>query len=98
MLTLCAAVLLCAAAVYLMTLSHVRKAEQQVNQMKLQYNVLVKENELTRDAIEASVDLAEVYRVATAELGMQVPQKNQMIVYERPDSEYVVKMASVPTE
>ncbi len=97
-LTMCTAAVLCVTAIYLMMISQVRKAEQQVNKMKLEYNMLVKENELTRDSIEASVDLAEVYRVATAELGMQVPQKNQMIVYDRPDSEYVVKVASMPTE
>ena len=90
---LCTLAVLCMASFYIVMTSRVHTMERRVDRMRLQYNELLKENELTRNGIEASVDYAEVYRTAVEDLGMQVPQKNQMIVYDRPGNEYVVKVA-----
>ena len=95
---LCTLAVLCIASFYLIMISHVRSMEQKVDKLRIQYNTLLKENELVRDGIEASVDYAEVYRTAVEDLGMQVPAKNQMIVYDRPETEYVVKVAGNAAE
>ena len=90
---LCTFAVLAITSYYLVTAANVRRMQQKVESLRMEYNLLLKENELTRDQIEAAVDYAEVYRVAVEELHMQTPEKNQMIVYDRPGTEYVIKFA-----
>lgn len=57
-----------------------------------------KENALTELSIEENTDYAEIYRYATEDLGMQLPEKQQVVTYGKSSSEYVVKKAEIPNE
>ena len=48
--------------------------------------------------INTSLDLDYVYRVATEELGMVYPNKNQVILYNKTESEYVRQYEDIPTQ
>lgn len=47
------------------------------------------DNDALEARIEASVNLDEVYRVATEELGMVYANKSQVVTYDRTPTEYV---------
>ena len=46
-------------------------------------------NEAARSRIGVASDIKEIYRRATEELGMVYPDENQVIYYDRTESEYV---------
>ncbi len=47
------------------------------------------DNDALESRIEASINLDEVYRIATEELGMVYANKDQVITYDRTPTEYV---------
>lgn len=55
-----------------------------------------KENKAAEEALEASVDLSYVYDVATKELGMVQPDKNQIKKYKNNNSNMVRQYSDVP--
>jgi len=59
---------------------------------------LKKSNTLTTNEIESEVDYDYVYEYATKVYGMCIPQKQNVITYERPDTEYVRVMGEIPRE
>ena len=57
---------------------------------------LKSENDALETRINTSLDLDYVYRVATEELGMVYPNKNQVILYNKTESEYVRQYEDIP--
>ena len=57
---------------------------------------LQSENNALETRINTSVDLDEVYRIATQDLGMVYANKKQVILYERTESEYVRQYEDIP--
>ena len=53
-------------------------------------------NEAARSRIGVASDIKEIYRRATEELGMVYPDENQVIYYDRTESEYVQQNESIP--
>ena len=49
----------------------------------------VADNDALESRIDASIDLDEIYRVATEELGMVYANKNQVLTYDKTPTEYV---------
>ena len=47
-------------------------------------------------SINTSLNLDEVYRIATEELGMVYPSKDQVILYNKTESEYVRQYEDIP--
>ncbi len=47
------------------------------------------DNDALESRIDASIDLDEIYRVATEELGMVYANKNQVLTYDKTPTEYV---------
>lgn len=54
------------------------------------------DNDALENALYASVDLNEVYRVATGKLGMHYPEQDQIVRYSTDGSGYVRQYADVP--
>lgn len=54
------------------------------------------ENDSLENRINTSIDLEEVYRIATEELGMVYANKDQVILYDRTESEYVRQNEDIP--
>lgn len=50
---------------------------------------IVTDNDALQSRIDASIDLDEIYRVATEELGMVYANKDQVISYDKAPTEYV---------
>jgi cell division protein FtsL len=81
---------------YLMVQNKVTVMNKQIVSLEKQITVLTKENDATYAAINAAVDMDEVYRVAVEELGMVYPNKNEVITYESGSSDYVRQYEDIP--
>lgn len=60
------------------------------------YEVLLENNDATEARLNASVDLDEIFRIATERLGMSYPAVGQIIDYQKEDNEYVRKYEEIP--
>ena len=63
---------------------------------KQQLDKLKSENDALQNSIDTSVNLDEIYRVATQELGMVYAGKDQTITYDKTESEYVRHYEDIP--
>ncbi|MFQ9511096.1 MAG: hypothetical protein ACLRZ7_09340 [Lachnospiraceae bacterium] len=69
-----------------------------MEKLETEYNQLVSDNDALKAKIDASVDLNYIFKVATEELGMVYPSKDQVVNYDRVESEYVRQYEDVPNE
>ena len=69
--------------------SHIAELERTLSDLKA-------ENAMAVNRLEAQVDLGEVYRIATDELGMVHPDGSEQIVYETQLREYVRQNEDIP--
>lgn len=67
-----------------------------IESKKRQFDRLKSENDALQNSIDTSVDLNEIYRVATQELGMVYAGKDQVITYDKTESEYVRQYEDIP--
>ena len=70
-------------------ISSIEAKKQQLDQLK-------SENDALQNSIDTSVNLDEIYRVATQELGMVYAGKDQTITYDKTESEYVRQYEDIP--
>lgn len=68
----------------------------EIEQLEQQLDALKSENDALQGSIDTSVDLNEVYRIATEELGMVYAGKDQLITYDKTESEYVRQYEDIP--
>ena len=54
------------------------------------------ENDALETAINTSVDLNQIYEIATKELGMVYANKNQVLLFDKSESEYVRQYEDIP--
>ncbi len=71
------------------SISSIETKKQQLDQLK-------SENDALQNSIDTSVNLDEIYRVATQELGMVYADKDQTITYDKTESEYVRQYEDIP--
>ncbi len=71
------------------TMNAIEEAEAQLEEIKA-------DNDLLAAQIRTNVDLDEIYRVATEELGMVRPNDDQILYYDKTESEYVRQYESIP--
>ena len=97
-------ILVAAIAITIYTMVSFLTVNSDVTNMSKQVVALEKEiidmeniNEAALAKANASVDLAEVYRIATEELGMVHASKNRVITYESTQSDFVRQYAGIPT-
>ena len=69
-----------------------------VQTLQDQYERLLENNDATQARLEASIDLEQIYQIATEERGMSYPAEGQIIDYEKEDREYVRKYEAIPAE
>ena len=70
-------------------ITNIERLEKQVEKLK-------SDNDALEISINTSVDLKEVYRIATEELGMVYANKKQVLLYDRTESEYVRQYEDIP--
>ncbi len=68
---------------------HIKVLEQEIETLK-------SENDALETRINTSIDLDHVYRVATEELGMVYAGKDQVLLYNKTESEYVRQNEDIP--
>ena len=70
-------------------IGNIESLEQDVEALKA-------ENDALETSINTYVDLDHIYDVATKELGMVYANKNQILLYDKTESEYVRQYEDVP--
>ncbi len=70
-------------------MDNIKKLEQDLDTLKT-------ENDTLQIRINTSADLDYVYKVATEELGMVYAGKDQILLYEQTESEYVRQYEDIP--
>ena len=82
-------VMFLAAACCMLYMDTIKDLEQELTTLKTQNNAL-------ETKINTYVDLDHVYKVATEELGMVYANKDQVLMYNRTESEYVRQYEDIP--
>ena len=90
-----AAVLL---AVFMIQLSGNYRLSTELEQKKADYQTLVRDNALLADKIDRQTDYAAVYSYAVETLGMQAPESQQIVYYQRSSNEHVEFRGAIPNE
>ncbi len=70
-------------------INHIEELESRLENLK-------SENDALQTRIDTYVDLDHVYKVATEELGMVYANKNQILLYDKTESEYVRQYEDIP--
>ncbi len=83
---------------YLQLNSECTSRIENINSLHSQLSTLQEKNNEEYSRITSSVDLNEIKRIAIEELGMVFASKDQTVLYESEDSDYVKQMQDVPSE
>ena len=83
---------------YILVRSSISATNKVIQNEQAQLTELRQANEALRIRTEASLDLDELYRVATEELGMVHAGEDQSVYYSKTESEYVRQYDNIPTE
>lgn len=70
-------------------IAHIESLEKELEQLKA-------ENDALQTAINTNIDLDHVYEVATKELGMVYANRDQVLLYDKTESEYVRQYEDIP--
>ncbi|MBP5295499.1 MAG: hypothetical protein J6Y95_07275 [Lachnospiraceae bacterium] len=97
-ITVCTALVLAAAVFYVVGLSKTHEVKAGISALKSEIQLMEKENALLEQKIEERTDYEAIRVYATETLGMRLPQKQQVVSYERGASDYVEKKADIPNE
>lgn len=81
---------------YLTLTSSISEHLDTIKTMETELEDLKTENDSFEQSIDTSVDLNEVYRIAITELGMIHPGKDNIITYNKTESEYVRQYEDIP--
>ena len=81
---------------YLRVQSSVTSKMKKIESMESQVEKLKNENDALEARINTYVNLDNVYKVATEELGMVYASKDQVITYDKTESEYVRQYEDIP--
>ncbi len=72
----------------------ITKVSYDINQKQKQYDEIRNENSMLRVEIETRTDLTEVKEAAETRLGMQMPDKSQIVYIKVPRNDYTVILAA----
>jgi len=81
---------------YLSVQSNITQMNKEIVRLESELMKLQNENASALSEIDTSLDLDYIYEVATGELGMVYPDKNQVIAYESTISNYVRQYKDIP--
>ncbi len=85
-------------AVFMIMLSGKYKLSTELEANKTEYQELVRNNALLMDKIDRQTDYAAVYDYAVNQLGMQAPESQQVVYYQRTNTEHVEFRGVIPNE
>ena len=82
---------------YMLTVqATITEQRREIAMLESNLNSLTDNNNEMSKRIESSVDLTEIYNVATTELGMVYPKAGQVVSYEASNPDYVKQFKDVP--
>lgn len=96
LLTIAVALTLAICYNYLCLTASIDARMNNIETLETRLENLKTENDALEQSIDTSVDLNYVYQVATAELGMIHAGRDNMISYDRTESEYVRQNEDIP--
>lgn len=83
---------------YIKIQAEVASLNKNITQTEKELSNLKGENRIQKAQLDASVDLNEIYDVATKELGMVIPNDEQVIYFESIKSGFVKQYEEIPTD
>ncbi|MCD8329473.1 MAG: septum formation initiator family protein [Lachnospiraceae bacterium] len=98
MLAAAVTVMLAVCCQYLQLQSDIVYGKHTVTSLTSSIEELKAQNDATEDSIEIYTDLEYIYEIATSELGMVYPSEDQIILYDKEESEYVRQYEDIPTD
>lgn len=96
MLTLAAVCALYICIGYLHVQSSMTAKIHNIETLEQQLEQLRSENDALQTRINTDMDLDHIYKVATEELGMVYANRNQVLLYDKTESEYVRQYEDIP--
>ncbi len=81
---------------YLSVQSGITSMNKKIAQMESDLTKLQNDNVAMESMINTSLDLNNIFQIATTELGMVYPNENQVIPYDSTISDYVRQYESIP--
>lgn len=96
MLTIAAICTLYLCINYLQVQSSITARIHNIEVLESEIETLKSENDALETSINTYVDLDHVYEVATKDLGMVYANKDQVILYDKTESEYVRQYEDIP--
>lgn len=96
LLTVAAVCMLYICVNYLQVQATMTARISRIESLEKKLETLKTQNDALETMINTSVDLEEVYRIATEELGMVYANKQQVLLYDRTESEYVRQYEDIP--
>lgn len=94
MIAACCALYLCVSYLHIQSSITARIGNVEVLEQKVES--LKSENDALEIRIKTNVDLDYVYKVATEELGMIYANKDQVLLYNKTESEYIRQYEDIP--
>jgi len=95
-LTIAAVITLFLCMNYLHIQASITSRINNIETLELKLEHLKSENDALQTRIDTYVDLDHVFKVATEELGMVYANKNQILLYNKTESEYVRQYEDIP--
>ena len=81
---------------YLHSNSALSDAKQNVTVLQTQLQTLQEQNTSLKGSLNTSIDLDQIYQIATGELGMVYADESQIIYYNSSNDDYVRQYESIP--
>ena len=81
---------------YIMLYSNVLTTEKEIATIESQIAELAADNEEAYESIETSVDLKDIYKIATNKLGMVHASKDQVYSYSNKRNDRVIQYSEIP--
>ena len=76
-------------------MSEIAVARNKYAQAQADYEELKDENDNVEEAIQNDINMEEIRRIATVELGMKLPGEGQVVTYSSDKNDYVEQYADV---
>ena len=96
LISLAMVIFIAAVSSFLVCLSGRQEVKNDIERLEYEIQSVQHENAILRNLKNSSIDYDTVYRVATEELGMIIPEKRQVVRYQEPSVEFVYKYGDIP--
>ena len=81
---------------YLHLQSGITARMHNIEHLEAQLEKMKTENDALETSINSSIDLNKIYEIATTELGMVYARRDQVLLYDKTESEYVRQYEDIP--